>query len=1137
MDNFVHLHLHSEYSLLDGACRVTDIPKRAAELGQSAAALTDHGVMFAAVDFYNACRSQGIKPIIGCEVYVARRTRHDRVHQLDSRPYHLILLCKNEEGYKNLIKMVSISYTEGFYSKPRVDRELLTKYSGGLIALSGCIAGETAQCLLNGDYNAAKEAALFYRDTFGIDNYYLEVQNHLTDEDRRLLMQLYRLSAETGIPLAATNDAHYINRSDSKVQRVLLAIQTNTTLDEPNPIAFPNDEFYMKSTEEMYELFRGHEEACDNTVKIAEMCSLEFEFGKIKLPRYDIAESLKGKFSDNISYFRYLCEKGLSERYGNSSDKTASERLEYEISVIIKMGYTDYFLIVWDFVNYAKSHGIPVGPGRGSGAGSIAAYCIGITDIDPLKYDLLFERFLNPERVSMPDFDIDFCYEGRQKVIDYVVRRYGSDRVAQIVTFGTMAARAALRDSARVMGMPYRDGDTAAKLVPHELNITLEKAIETVPELKQLYTSDRKMHELLDVAKSIEGMPRNTSTHAAGVVISDKPVSEYVPLISRDGTSAAQYTMTVLESLGLLKMDFLGLRNLTIIRDCCDYVRLKHPGFDVTKIPEADKETFKMLSAGNTLGVFQFESGGMRSMLMRLRPNCIEDLIAALSLYRPGPMDSIPRYIENRRDPSKIKYKHPLLEKILKVTYGCIVYQEQVMEICRTLAGYSYGRADLVRRAMAKKKHDVMEKERTFFVDGCLKNGISGDIADDIFDEMAGFASYAFNKSHAAAYSVVAYRTAYLKCHFYKEYMASLMTVNEGGSLAEYISDCEKHGVKLLRPDVNESMSGFTPVENGIRFALSAAKNIGYGLVEEIISERTENGRFNSPKDFMSRMQKHDMNRRAAESLIKCGALDGMGLNRRQMLIYFDILYDGAVQAARSNVEGQLDFFGSGSTQVRHESDIPYEDEFSLEELLEQEKEILGMYVSGHPLEKYDIFRNTFAMRSAAEIAGYDENVPVMLLCSLKGIKPHVTKKGSKMAFASGEDRSGETEIIIFPSVYAAGIKYLKEGAAVLIRGRTSKSGNRTQIAAEGIIPADMLENGTVFGSEYTLYIKCVSSAANRAAEICREHPGRSPVIFYFPDINKKAAGKNISGVRLERSLLEKLKSESGIEDIAAVGV
>lgn len=1134
MKDFVHLHLHTEYSLLDGACRTAEVPEAAKRLGQSAVAVTDHGVMFAAVEFYDACKKCGVKPIIGCEVYVARRTRSDRVHALDAHPYHLTLLCRNAEGYRNLIKLVSLAYTEGFYSKPRVDRELLGKYSGGLIALSGCMFGEVAVKLRDGDRDGARQTALFYNDMFGSGNYYIEVQNHGTKDDLRLLNGLFALSDQTGIPIAATNDVHYITRSDAAVQRVLLAIQTNTTLDSGNDMGFPNDEFYMKSADEMYELFKGHEEACENTVRIAKQCSFDFEFGVIKLPRYDLAPEDKARYPENAGYLRELCREGLLRRYGEKPSEEAKKRLEYELSVITGMGYTDYYLIVWDFVNYAKSHEIPVGPGRGSGAGSIAAYCIGITDVDPLEYSLLFERFLNPERVSMPDFDIDFCYEGRQRVIDYVTGRYGKDRVSQIVTFGTMAAKGAVRDVARVMGLPYSVGDRVARLIPQELHITLARALEGSAELKELYSTDADVRRLIDIASSIEGMPRNMSTHAAGVVISDKPVSEYVPLVCRDDIVATQYTMTALERLGLLKMDFLGLRNLTIIRDCSDFVRRSDRNFDIEKIPLSDKGVFDMISKGDTLGVFQFESAGMRSMLTRLCPGSIEDLTAALSLYRPGPMDSIPRYIENRRHPERITYKHPLLKNILDVTYGCIVYQEQVMEICRALGGYSYGRADLVRRAMAKKKHDVMEKERSVFVEGCMKNDIPKETADSIFDEMAGFASYAFNKSHAAAYSIVAYRTAYLKYHYFNEYMAALMTANEGGSLAEYINECRKKGVRILRPDVNESMLGFTPVADGIRFSLLAAKNVGRGLVGALISERTANGRFTSVRDFFKRMSGSELNRRAAESLIKCGALDGMGLNRRQMLMHFDQLFESPEGYGHSVLEGQLDLFGSDS--VSYEEKIKDETEFELSEMLRMEKEILGMYVSGHPLDEFAVIAQALRMPGISQIKGMPDGTKVRFIAMIDSVRKHTTGKGSQMAFTVIGDISGTIEMTVFPSVYIQNSRLFAEESIIAAEGRISYRDGKPGIIAEGVVPAEFIEkNMRSDQGRYELFICCRSTDRDiltKTADICAHHAGESRVIFYLSDTKQRIVNKRARGAVIDRELLKALTAAAGAENV-----
>ncbi len=831
MANFVHLHVHSEYSLLDGACRLKSLVERIKELGMDSVAVTDHGNVFAAVEFYKIAKSAGVKPIIGCEMYVAPRTRFDKQGKIDN-PYHLIILCKNETGYKNLCKLTSLSYTEGFYRKPRIDFELLERYHEGLVCLSGCIAGEVPRLLSSGDYEGAKNTVLRYRALFG-DDYYIEVQNHDFSDETDILPYLFKLSDETGVKLAATNDAHYIRRSDAPAQKVLMRIATNTALDDPDGMSFPNDEFYIKSEEEMLAAFPMHPEAVRNTIEIADKCNVEFEFGVTKLPAF----SIEG-VTDNEAYLRQMSLDGLKKRYGDNITDEIRERLDYELSVISGMGYVNYYLIVWDFINYAKTHGIPVGPGRGSGAGSLVAYCIGITGIDPIKYNLLFERFLNPERVSMPDFDIDFCIEGRQDVIDYVKRRYGEDHVAQIVTFGTMAARNAVRDCGRVMGVSYSVVDKVAKSI--QFGDTLSSVKENSPEVKELYNSSPQVKELIDMAEQIEGMPRHCSTHAAGVVITAGPVSDYVPLMTNDGQLVTQYTMGILENLGILKIDFLGLRNLTVIRDAVREIRKAEPDFDIEKIPLDDKAVYKMLSDGDTVGVFQFESQGMTSTIMKLVPEDIEDLIAVISLYRPGPMDSIPTYIRNRHNKELVTYKTPLLKPILDVTYGCIVYQEQVMQIFRSLAGYSYGRADIVRRAMSKKKHDVLESERKAFIYGeknpdgsvnccgCVANGISEKVANELFDEMTSFASYAFNKSHAAAYATVAYETAYLKCHYFKEYMSALLTsvLDNVSKITEYSAECESKGVKILPPDINQSYDIFVPVKDGIRYDLLDIKNL-----------------------------------------------------------------------------------------------------------------------------------------------------------------------------------------------------------------------------------------------------------------------------------------------------------------------
>lgn len=1140
---FINLHVHSEYSLLDGACRIKDMVSRAKEMGQTALAVTDHGNMYAAVDFYNECIAQGIKPIIGCEVYVAPRSRFDKSSGAMYRPYHLILLCKNETGYKNLIKMVSLGFTEGFYSKPRVDTELIKEHSEGLICLSGCVAGEIPRKIASGDYDAARETALLYNSIFGQGNFYIEVQNHGISEEAKILPALLRLSAETGIPLAATNDAHYVKKEDAKIQRILLAIQTNTLLSENIPIAFPNDEFYLKSEDEMRALFRGAQQAVDNTARIAEMCDFKMEFGVLKLPRFDLSEEQKKRFgNDNITFFTNMCRYGLKKRYGENPDEEVVKRLEYELDVVIRMGYVDYYLIVWDFIAYAKSRDIPVGPGRGSGAGSLAAYCIGITDIDPIRYKLLFERFLNPERVSMPDFDIDFCYERRQEVIDYVIRRYGQDRVAQIVTFGTMAAKAAVRDVARVLDMPYSVGDTVSKLIPQALHMTLDKALEVSPELKKLYDTDLKAHEIIDTARAIEGMPRNTSTHAAGVVICDAPVSNYVPLMCRDDVTATQYTMTALEQVGLLKMDFLGLRNLTIIHDCEAGIRKSHPQFSVKNIDYSDIKTFEMLSRGDTMGVFQFESEGMTQLLIKLRPRSVEDLTAALSLYRPGPMDSIPKYLNNRAHPESISYAHPILKDILDVTNGCIVYQEQVMEICRKMAGYSYGRADLVRRAMAKKKHDVMEKEREVFVAGAVKNGVSADVANGVFDEMAGFASYAFNKSHAAAYSVVAFQTAYLRCHYPVEYMAALMTAftEYTGKLMEYIAYCRKCGIPILRPDINESGLGFTPLPDGkgIRFSLLAAKNLGRGVITSLINEREKNGKFKNLSDLIRRMSGREFSKRCVESLIKCGALDSFPLNRRQMMENYDVIAGEAADISRNTIEGQLDFFGisDGTADSSDAEDrVPYSEEYPYDELLEMEKDILGIYISGHPLKDMTIAANAMRLPDIAAVHKMKEGQKVGFVCQVSSVKQHSAKTGAQMAFAVFEDTGSEIEAVIFPQVYASSAQILQKGKRIFVEGKTSldRDGN-INILADRLIPEDAFMAKLQNGSK--LFIRCRSTdrdIIDRCTELLRNNTGNSPVMFRFSDIGRTIAHKEVRSCKVTPLLLEKLFEITGNENTA----
>ena len=1066
-DGFVHLHVHTEYSLLDGACRIEKLLDKAKELRMKAVAITDHGVMWGAVNFYKAAKERGIKPIIGCEVYVAQRTRFDRIHALDGSSRHLVLLCKNETGYKNLIAMVSKSFTEGFYNNPRVDLDLLSEHHEGLIALSACLAGEIPRALNAGDYEAAKNAALRYNDIFGQGNFYLELQDHGLKEQKYINPQILKLSRETGIPTVLTNDCHYVEREDEMMHRVLLCIQTRRTLEDEDILDFGSKEFYFKSEDEMRALFPNYSEAADNTVKIAEKCNFEFEFGKTKLPAFTTPDG-----SDNKDYFVRMCRDGMKRHYGENPDKSVTERLEYEINMIDRMGYINYYLIVHDFIRYAKSVGIPVGPGRGSGVGSLAAYCIGITAVDPLKYDLIFERFLNPERVSMPDFDIDFADDRRQEIIDYVVRKYGSDHVAQIVTFGTMAARLAVRDVGRAMALPYNLCDAVAKMIPAEIGMTIEKALKSNPELKKRYEGDSSVRALIDMAKKVEGMPRHTSTHAAGVVITDKPVMEYVPLAKNDEAVVTQYTMTGIEELGLLKMDFLGLRNLSVIDNAEKLIREKNESFDINNIPEDSKEVFDMLCAGKTEGIFQFESAGMRRTTMRANPRSIEDLIAIISLYRPGPMQFIDMYVQNRHDPSKIRYRHPRLEKILGVTYGCIIYQEQVMTIFRELAGYSLGRADVVRRAMSKKKAAVLEKEKEVFInglldengniiiEGCVRRGVDKETAETIFSEIESFASYAFNKSHAAAYATLAYQTAYLRRFYPQEYFSSLMSSVLGNTpkLQEYIDECQSLGIKMLPPHVNYSGAGFAPHEGNIRYGLLAVKNLGRGLISRLQSERELNGKFKTFYEFCSRMSEKDINRRAIESLIKAGALDRLGSNRREMMMALPMIMDSLENDRKNNIEGQLGFFGTDDFEK--EMRIDPKPEYSERELLAMEHEITGMYISGHPMEQFrQAFETGYAARTdriissaKGESSYYRDGQNVRIIGIIESVKKKMTKSNTTMAFVTAEDMYSSIEILVFPNVFETSQNAMREGDTAEFSGRLSFTEEQEpKLVADGV--------------------------------------------------------------------------------------
>lgn len=1123
--NFTHLHLHTEYSLLDGACRIEGLMQRVKALGQTAVAITDHGVMYGCVDFYKAAKKAGVKPIIGCEVYVATRTRFDKVNRIDGSN-HLVLLCKNETGYKNLIKMVSAGFTEGFYNKPRVDHELLEEYHEGLICLSACLAGEIPQALLAGDYEKAKNLARYYEDLFGKGNYYIEIQDHRLDEQRTVLPLLVRLSRETGIPLVATNDAHYLEKEDSRMQHILICIQTNKTVNDDDVLEFGTDEFYVKSTDEMYELFSAWPEACENTNRIAEMCSFDFEFGVTKLPYFVAPDGM-----DNKEYFVKLCRDGLLRRYGADVPEDIRARLDYEISIIDRMGYINYYLIVFDFINYAKSQGIPVGPGRGSGAGSLAAYCVGITNIDPIKYNLLFERFLNPERVSMPDFDIDFCYERRQEVIDYVIRKYGADHVAQIVTFGTMAARAAIRDVGRVLDMPYGTVDGIAKLVPMEPKMTLTKALSISRELKARYDADPQVKELIDMSLKLEGMPRHASTHAAGVVITREAADEYVPLATNDGNPVTQFTMTTIEELGLLKMDFLGLRTLTVIDDAEKMIRKREPGFSMDAVPYDDQRVYAMLNAGETEGVFQMESGGMTQAVMGLQSKSLEDIIAIISLYRPGPMESIPTYIANRHNPGNVKYKTPQLEHILDVTNGCIVYQEQVMQICRELAGFSYGQADLVRRAMSKKKHDVMEKERQHFVHGntepghecagCVANGISETVANAIFDDMSSFASYAFNKAHAAAYAVVAYQTAYLKRHYPREFMAALLTsvLDNTGKVIEYTAECQRMGIRVLPPDINASDAGFTVEGKDIRFGLLALKNVGRNLIATVVRERSGTP-YRSLYDFCKRLHGTEINRRAVESMIKSGAFDNLEAKRRSMMDGVEGILKSVESEARRNLDGQIDLFGAldGEQESgRNVYKLPDSgEEYPYDILLQMEKEVSGLYLSGHPLDHYRPVIEKVSTCRISELVGenahaYDEQ-NVTLVCTVVRTKTINTKAGGMMAFITVEDLSGSMEVLAFPKVLLAASEAVHDNAVVVIKGRVSyKEDEPSKLIADSIVDVERYEpdkiKTDIKSTKNGLWLKLSSMRSESFEEtknLLQIFEGNFPVYMYFEDTKQR---------------------------------
>ncbi|MBO5079202.1 MAG: DNA polymerase III subunit alpha [Oscillospiraceae bacterium] len=1145
--SFVHLHVHSEYSLLDGACRISGMMDRVKELGQSAIAITDHGVMYGCIDFYKAAKAAGIKPIIGCEVYVARRGMEDRVHGIDNDPYHLVLLCKDRKGYENLCLLVSEAFQHGFYGKPRVDLELLKKYHEGLIATSACLAGAVAQQLLNEDYDAAKRHALALSEIFGEDHFYLELQDHGIPEQRPVNQGILRLARETGLPLVVTNDAHYLRKEDAKMQDVLLCIQTGKTVDDPDRMKFSTDEFYLKSEEELKALFPGCEEAFENTARIADRCNLEFVFNEYHLPSFPVPEGYT-----NEEYFRKLCMDGFRERYPDAP-KSYMERLEYEIGVISRMGYVNYYLIVWDFIRYAKESGIPVGPGRGSGAASIVAYCMHITEVDPMKYALIFERFLNPERVSMPDFDTDFCQERRGEVIDYVTQKYGADHVAQIATFGTMAARGAIRDVGRALNFSYAQTDVVAKLVPTTLHITLKEALEASPQLKEMYDDDEKVRELIDTAMSLEGMPRNTSTHAAGVVITADPVCSYVPLSKNDDTIVTQYTMTTIEELGLLKMDFLGLRNLTVIEDAQKQIRKKDPAFDISKVPDDDPETFRMLAEGKTQGVFQLESAGITGVCVNMKPTSIEDMTAIVALYRPGPMDSIPRFIANKLDPRKITYKTPYLEPILKVTYGCIVYQEQVIEIFRSLGGYTMGQADNIRRAISKKKMKVIESERKVFVygdeaqgiPGCIHKGIPEAVAQSIYDEIVDFANYAFNKAHAVCYAVVSYQTAYLKCHYPHEYMAALMTsvLDNSVKVSGYIAECKELGIPTLPPDINHSEDNFTVEDNAIRFGMGAVKNVGRGLIRSMAAKRAEGGPFRSLEDFLQRMG-DELNKRAVENFIKCGAMDCFGHHRSELLAVYDAMMDSISSSRKKNLEGQMGLF----TMLENDDPavsipIPTLPEKTKAELMLMEKETTGIYLSGHPMDDYRAFlKNTHVVpigELMSEECTYKDDQIVSVAGVVQTVKMKTTRNNSMMAYVTLEDDTASIEMLVFSNALNQYGGYIRENDPVVITGRFSvRDDKEPQIVVNRARPmsdfskgAPVEEDTSPVISEGTLYLRLPSEEDPVYAKIkaiLNMFPGSNSVVLYFTD----------SGVRrgtrcaLYKTMLAELRSVLGDSNV-----
>ena len=1151
---FCHLHTHTEYSLLDGEASIKKLVSRVKELGMTSCAITDHGTMFGVVDFYRECKANGIKPVIGCEVYVAPGSRFDKVYGVDNKYAHLILLAENEIGYKNLIYLVSMGCIEGYYYKPRIDKELLRKHSEGLIALSACIAGEVPSRLLNGDRDGAKKTAQEYIDIFGKENYFIELQDHGLAEQKRIMPELISIAKELGVGIVATNDIHYLTREDAFYQDVLMCIQMEKTVDDEDRMRFETQEFYIKSEAEMAELFSFVPEAIENTAKIADRCNVDFDFNTRHLPKFDVPD---GK--DSFEYLTELCKSGLEKRYDTVTDEL-TKRLDYELGVINKMGFTDYFLIVSDFISYAKNNGVSVGPGRGSAAGSIVSYSLGITSIDPIKYSLFFERFLNPERVSMPDIDIDFAPEGRQKVIDYVVEKYGADNVAQIVTFGTMKARLAVRDVGRALGLPYADVDRVAKLIPRDLNATIDSAIETVPELKSLYENDGDIKRLIDTSRALEGLSRHASTHAAGVVITQEPIVNYVPLtLNKDNFITTQFTKDTVESLGLLKMDFLGLRNLTVIDSAIDIIeRTRGIRVKLTDIGYNEKEVFELISSGNTDGVFQMESAGMQSFMMELRPDTFEDIIAGIALYRPGPMEQIPRYIHNKQNPQDITYKHPKLESILDVTYGCMVYQEQVLEIVRSLAGYSLGKADQLRRTISKKKADQMKIERRNFIygspeddiPGCINMGIDEATAVSIFDEINDFANYAFNKSHAAAYAFITYQTAYLKTYYPVEYMAALIsTIGDTDKINHYIVNCKEMGVDRLPPDVNKSRMGFTVEDGKIRFGLSAVKNVGKSFVESMLKERDTCGEFRNFSDFIERMTGTDINKRAVLSLIACGAFDSMGVNRSQLMRVYEFAMDDAADRQRNNIAGQFSLFDD--IEQTPEIEFPPIPEFDKRELLRLEKQSTGLYFSGHPMDEYtdrvkkltshniSMIHDSVVKDEDGEYVttgeGLNDGDNIVLACIIESRKNKTTRNKSQMAILTLEDSYGSVEALVFPKILTSYSQQLQEGATVLVKGTVSiREDEEPKILLNSAESLDTAINQQ--RENPVLYIRLDSNESDTFSRVryaLAPFSGDIEVRLYFKDTKKVIRVPRDLYFNGTESALDELKLEFGTENVA----